>query len=178
MLYSLCYPTLSVEDGAFIQAYRKKYDLSFVDVVSHHFTIAFGLSEIDSEVYINHVRQIAEHTKRIRFSCRYAMLGKDDFNDNYHVFLVPDEGFSEIALLHDKVYAGPLEAYLRLDIPYIPHITIATIPDCNKVKMLCDELNGIDLAITGSLDGITIGHYDGSFVHDLETIKFAEYSPG
>jgi len=157
MLYSLCYPTLSVEDGAFIQAYRKKYDLSFVDVVSHHFTIAFGLSEIDSEVYINHVRQIAEHTKRIRFSCRYAMLGKDDFNDNYHVFLVPDEGFSEIALLHDKVYAGP---------------------DCNKVKMLCDELNGIDLAITGSLDGITIGHYDGSFVHDLETIKFAEYSPG
>ena len=89
-----------------------------------------------------------------------------------------EEGFSEIALLHDKVYAGPLEAYLHLDIPYIPNITIATIPDSNKVKMLCDELNGTDLEITGSLDGITIGHYDGSFVHDLETIKFAEYSPG
>ena len=173
MLYSLCYPTLSIEDDALIQSFRENYDLPFIDVASHHFTIAFGLSEIDSGDYINHVRRIAENTKRIRFSCRYAMPCNNDFNDNYHVFLVPDEGFSEIALLHDKIYTGLLEAYLRLDIPYIPHITVATTPDSQKVKMLCAELNATDLEIAGSLEGITIGHYDGSVVYNLETIKFA-----
>lgn len=172
MLYSLCYPKLSVKDKAFIQSYRGKYDLPFIQVVSHHFTIAFGLSEIDAVQYTDHVRQIAAKTRRIRFCCRYAMLGNDDSNDNYYVFLVPDEGFSEIVLLHDKVYSGPLAPYLRLDIPYIPHITIATIPDGRKVKKLCDELNRTGLEITGSLDGITIGQYDGAVVRDLKALKF------
>ncbi len=38
--------------------------------------------------------------------------------------------------------------------------------------MLCDALNATDLEITGSLDSITIGYYDGSVVHNLETLKF------
>ena len=100
------------------------------------------------------------------------MLGNDDSNDNYYVFLLPDEGFSDIALLHDQIYTGPLQPYLRLDIPYVPHITVATISDNQRVKMLCDELNETGLEISGSLDGITVGQYDGSVVQKVETLKF------
>jgi len=173
MFYSLCYPTLSNEDNNVITSYRKTHDLPFRDVVAHHFTIAFGVSDLGREEYFNHVRMLARQTRKINFTCRYAMLGNDDSNDNFYVFLVPDEGFSEISLLHDQIYRGPLAPYHKLEIPYIPHIGIATIPDSWKVKALCEELNESGLNITGSLDGITICEYTGSVINDLEYVQFA-----
>jgi len=51
--------------------------------------------------YIDHVKQQARRQAPIRFVCRYAMVGRDDINfEEFYVFLVPDEGFSEISKLH------------------------------------------------------------------------------
>ena len=125
-LYSLCYPTLSEDDDEFIRSYRRAHDLPYRDVVDHHFTIVFGISDLDKDAYTRHVRGIATSHPPISFVCRYAMLGNDASNDDYYVFLVQDEGYSAISLLHDRLYSGPLTPFHRLDIPYIPHIGIAT----------------------------------------------------
>jgi hypothetical protein len=108
----------------------------------------------------------------IHFNCRYAMLGNDDSNDNYYVFLVPDEGYSAISRLHDQLYTGPFARFHRLNIPYIPHIGIATIPDAQQIKKLCDDLNRTKLNIAGILNHITICAYDGKRITDLERINF------
>src|SRR5262245_22726723 len=52
------------------------------------------------------------------------------------VFLVPDEGNSALSLLHDQLYTGPLVSHLRLDLQYVPHITIGTLSDREKAKRL------------------------------------------
>lgn len=172
MLYTLCYPTLSDNDHAFIRSFRRKHDLPFREVVEHHFTIVFGISDIPTEQYIEHIRAKLLGQRRIDFVCRYAALGDDSESDDFYVFLTPDEGLSGICGLHDKLYSGELKKYHRVEIPYIPHIGMATLPDAQKIQSLCDELNNNSLAIAGTLEAATICEYDGTKVMDIERIEF------
>jgi len=139
-LYILCYPHLADADRKFIDRFRREHDIPFRDVVAPHFTLVFGCSDVPLSVCREHVATVARTQGPIAFSCRYAMLVGDDSSDNYYVFWVPDQGYSEISKLHDRLYRGPLAPYLRLDIPYIPHIGIATISDAARIKALCDNV--------------------------------------
>jgi hypothetical protein len=170
-LYTLCYPRLAEADRHFIDEFRIKHDLPFRDVVAPHFTMIFGCSDVPFPLYREHVSAVTRSQSVITFSCRYAQVVNDDSNDNYYVILVPDEGYSKISKLHDKLYRGPLAANLRLDIPYIPHIGIATIPDAVRIKALCDELNSTPVNIHGRIDAITLCSYDGSKITDLESFS-------
>ena len=87
------------------------------------------------------------------------------------MFLTPDEGYGEISKLHDKLYHGPLAQYLRLNIPYIPHIGIATIPDALRLKALSDTLNASGVTVHGKIVAVTLCSYDGSTVTDLESFE-------
>lgn len=170
-LYTLCYPKLTSEDRRFIDEYRNEYDIPFRDVVAPHFTMVFGCAEVSESVYREHVHGVAQSQGVIRFTCRYAMPANDDSNNNYYVFLVPDEGYSELSKLHDQLYRGVLAPYLRLDIPYVPHIGIATIPDAPQIKALCDGLNSSGVIVSGEIDTISVCSYDGSKITDLETFQ-------
>jgi len=170
-LYTLCYPDFSDADRQFIDDFRRQHDIPFRDVVAPHFTMVFGCDEVPLQPYRQHVAEIARSQDRIKFSCRYAMLHNDDSNDNYYVFLVPDQGYGEISKLHDKLYQGLLAPYMRLDIPYVPHIGIATIPDAARIKSLCDELNSTDIDICGRIKNISVSEYDGSKITNLEVFQ-------
>ena len=122
MLYTLCYPHLSQQDQAFIDHFRQQHDLPKKDLVKPHFTLVFGIFDLSKEQYREHVYQQALSQKQIQFICRYTMLIKEPVADDYLIFLVPDEGYSHISLLHDRLYQGLFSPYLRLDLPYIPHI--------------------------------------------------------
>lgn len=172
MLYTLCYPTLSKSDNEFIRSFRREHDLPFRDVVEHHFTIVFGISDISTQDYIDHIRAKLFGQRQIDFVCRYAALGDDSESEDFYVFLTPDEGFSDICQLHDNLYRGSLKKFHRLEIPYIPHIGIATLPDARKIQDLCDELNKENLCISGVLERATICEYDGTKVVDIEHIEF------
>jgi len=168
-LYTLCYPSLTEADRLFIDEFRREHDIPFRDVVAPHFTMVFGFGDLPIAAYCEHVAKVAHSQIAIDFSIRYAMLGDDASNGNFYVFLVPDEGYSGISKLHDKLYEGPLAPALRLDIPYIPHIGIATIPDAVRVKGLCDELNATGINIQGKINAITVSSYDGSKITDIES---------
>jgi hypothetical protein len=172
MLYTLCYPTISEKDHQFIRSFRREHDLPFREVVEPHFTIAFGIADIPTAKYIEHIRGKLLGQSKIEFVCRYAALGDDHESDDYYVFLTPDEGLSDICRLHDKLYSGLLKEFRRIEIPYIPHIGIATLTDASKIQSLCDELNSDSLCIPGTLERVTICKYDGTRVIDLEHIEF------
>jgi len=172
MLYTLCYPTLSDKDDGFIRSFRREHDLPFHGVVDYHFTIVFGIADIPTEQYVEHMRANLLGQRRIDFVCRYAALGDDSESDDFYVFLTPVEGLSDICRLHDKLYSGELKKFHRIEIPYIPHIGIATMPDAKKIQSLCDELNENSFSIAGTLESATICAYDGTKVVDLERIEF------
>lgn len=156
-LYTVSHPDLAPEDRACIARFRDAHDLPFRDVIAAHFTLVFGVQDIEDMAYESHIRAVAAQSPEVRFTCRYAMLGADPANDTAHVYLVPDEGNAAISLLHDRLYAGPLERFHRLDIPSVPHITVATTKDREHAKSLCSRLNQAGLCISGALRSITIG---------------------
>ena len=145
-------------------------------VIRSHVDVAIGIVADRAPLaeqavsYVDHVRKRVEGHSPISLACRYAMLGDDASNDNYYVFLVPDEGYSKISLLHDHLYTGEFAPFHRLDIPFIPHIGIATNPDASKIKGLCDHLHATGLDISGTLDHITVCEYDGKAITDLERV--------
>ncbi len=155
-LYTVAYIDVSPSAGAFIAAFRAEHD-PHVSVVDAHFTMLFGCKAISEEEYNTHVASIAQATKQIRFRCRYAMLGADDIDETAYVFLVPDEGNSDISLLHDHLYTGLLAEHLRLEFPFIPHITVASTQDWKLAKDWCDSLNTTGLDIQGVIRSLTVG---------------------
>ena len=88
-----------------------------------------------------------------------------------YVFLVPDEGCSGLSLPHDRLYTGALSAHLRLDLPYIPHITIGTLAERHAAKQLCDQLNRAGLGIHGSVNSLTVGTFANGKVNNLASFE-------
>lgn len=171
-LFTLAYPELEREDAERWAAFRAAHSPAARFDVAPHFTLAFGCAEVPRADYEAHVARVAASTPPVSFVCRYAMLGADDEDDRAYVFLVPDEGFAAISRLHDELYTGPLAPHLRLDLPYVPHITIGVLSDRQQAKDLCDQLNAQGVCVAGALRGLTVGAVvDGTVVtrstHDL-----------
>ena len=170
MLLCLAYPRLSEADTTLISDFRRDHDKKYVDVVDTHWTMIFpgsseGISEDDLE---HHIHSVAEDSAAVDFTCRYALVYDDDGCDDYYIFLVPDEGFSGISLLHDRLYSDFMRPKLRLDIPYVPHIGIATSKDREVLHDLATEWNRRGHAISGTIDELTLSSYDGGQVVDLK----------
>jgi 2'-5' RNA ligase len=175
-LFTLAYPALSAADMAMIRAFRIEHDRAKVHKVEPHFTIAFGTSGVDADGYLEHVRRIAAASHPITFHCRYAMLGADEGGDTAYVFLVPDEGNSALSLLHDRLYSGLLASCLRIDLPYLPHITIGTCSERPKAKELCDELNTRGLSIAGTVEALTVARMANDMIQNLRSFELGAAS--
>lgn len=138
--------------------------------------MVFQIHDLPQNVFCEHVARIAATVESFSFVCRYAMVHDDDSSDDYYVFLVPDEGFSKFSRLHDALYAGPLAPNLRLDIPYVPHIGIATLKDAPECKKLADDLNRLGLSISGEVEEITVVEYNAKVVVDLESYRLGDHA--
>jgi 2'-5' RNA ligase len=166
-LFTVSYPVVSPESSALISRFRERHDARQHQVVDAHFTLVFGCDAVPLPEYTAHVAEVAAASRAITFSCRYAMLGADDESETAYVYLVPDEGYAEVSLLHDRLYTGPLRTHLRLGLPYIPHITIGTLDNRGHAKALCDELNQRSVCIEGCLQSLSVGTVEGSRFHNL-----------
>jgi 2'-5' RNA ligase len=170
-LATLSYPVLAAADKTAIDSFRAEHDPHYVGVVEAHFTMVFEAEGLDEHDYLNHVARTAATASPINFHCRYAMLGAGDGNDTAYVFLVPDEGHGAISLLHDRLHTGALISKMRLDLEYIPHITIGRCSDRHHAKALCDSLNMQGVSIAGRIDELTVAAVDRDKVEKLRSFK-------
>lgn len=155
-VYCLAYPDLDPSDIERIERFRAIHDTAKADMVRAHVTLMFAMDPMRVSAHFDHFEQVASTVAPIRFHCRYAMLGRDHSAPVFHVFLVPDDGFAAISRLHDQLYTGPFADLLRLDIPYVPHITLGSTTLAAEAKSLCDGLNSEGLSIAGSLSTLTL----------------------
>lgn len=170
--YTVAYLGVPKAERQWIQAFRQKHDPHYT-VVEPHFTLVFGVREVEESVYLEHIESIASSSKPIQFRCTYAMLGADDIDDTAYVFLVPNEGNAEVSLLHDRLYTGLLQPFHRLEFPYIPHVTIASTKDFKLAKQLCDELNRVGVSVEGSLSSISAGVLKDGRLQTLRSFPLA-----
>ena len=167
----VAYPELKKKDYSWIQELRSKYDILYYDIINPHFTFIFPVFYLDKKELISEVKEKSRGLNIINFSLRCAIINKDSFNDYWHIFLVPDEGYSDITKAHDKFYSGKLKDELFLAIPYIPHIGIGNSTNANDCKILVDELNERNFEIKGKIKNLSIISIIEKKVEDIETIE-------
>ena len=171
-LYTVAYPDWPAETHAFVDALRRAHDPQH-GVVGAHFTLLFGSDGLGRARYARHVRASSRGMRSIDFVCRYAMLHADLAASRFQVHLVPDEGFAAIAGLRDRLAAGVMAPLQGLHIAYVPHVTVATLPDLESALALRDRLNRQGVIVPGRLSRLSIGTVqDGRFWdlswHDLD----------
>jgi 2'-5' RNA ligase len=170
-LLVVSYPIISVEDFTWIQEIRQQYDELNFRAINPHLTLVFPLIEIDQATLISHVQHSIQGIQSFEFTLRCAVLSNDAFSEYTHVFLVPDEGYSKIVKLHDRLYTAVLADRLRLDIPFIPHIGIANSLNSQSCKELVDRLNSQQFEISGRIERLAIIWSEGDLVETIESIQ-------
>jgi hypothetical protein len=169
-LLALSYPSISEANWKWIQNLRQQHDPNYT-VVAPHFTLVFPTLERERQSFSEHVRAHLRGQPPISITLRCAIVVKDLLNEHTHTFLVPDQGFSDLVKLHDQLYTGFLADQLRLDIPYIPHINVASSLDATLCKRVADEINSQKLCIPGFIRIIDIVQYAKRTVTTLEQIS-------
>ena len=166
----IAYPEISKEDLNRIENFREKNDRYF-NIIRPHFTIVFPVYDLKQKDFIDHVKKISDKFSKINFTLRSAVTVKDSFSDYWDVLLTPDDGSSRIRKLHDALYTGILITELRMDIPYIPHMTVGNDIDAFQCYNLVNELNNADIAVKGAIKRLSIAWYDGKSLENIEDIE-------
>jgi hypothetical protein len=169
-LLTLAYPQISEKDYQWIQEFREENDELYHGVMEPHFTLVFQVFNQRPETLIEEIKRRSADHRKIDFTLRCSIMEKDAFTPYWHVYLVPDEGYSHIVKLHDNLYSGKLAEELRLDLPFIPHIGIANSVEKWTCKELVDQINNSDLAIEGVINEIDVVEYHEEKVETLEKI--------
>ena len=121
-----------------------------------YFTLVFTTVDLEAVAFTKAIRANAQGIHAIRFRLRSALVVPEPVVQRFHVFLIPDEGFGAILKLHDALHAGPIQAALRQETPYLPHITVATTTDHESARNLALVLNRNGIDIPGHIDALEI----------------------
>ncbi|SDG40232.1 2'-5' RNA ligase [Fontibacillus panacisegetis] len=167
----LAYPKLSKEDYTWIQEFRKLHDEQYYEVVEPHFTIVFPTFGKSIDDFIKEVEKQSRDFISFDFTIRCAVINKDSFSDDWHVFLTPDQGHSNVVKLHDKLYSDFLLDTLFLELQFVPHIGVANSKDKWKCKKLVDEFNDSNKIINGRVESIDIVSFEDNKVDHIKKIS-------
>jgi 2'-5' RNA ligase len=138
-----------------------------------YFTLVFPGADLTPAEFAAHVRACASDIPRIRFRLRSALVVPEPMVGRFHVFLVPDEGFGAIHQLYDRLHEGPLEAALRVEVAYLPHITVATTADYAAARKLSQALNQGGIDIPGHIEALEVEHRTGEVIRKVADIPLA-----
>jgi len=176
-LLVVAYPELAPEDSVWIEMIRAVHDPAH-ERVRAHFTLVYPLPDTPEQLGVEAVsaviRAVAAGFAPIPFVLRSAILFNDLLGPDTDVFLMPDEGFGALVRLHERLYTGPLAGELRLDLPTVPHITVARLRDPKAGKRLTDTLNAREFAITGTITALYLVTHDGGTVRTIARVPLGE----
>jgi 2'-5' RNA ligase superfamily len=166
----LAYPKLNMIDKKWINDLREKFDKLYYHVVNEHFTLVFATlypNEID---FINEIKEQSKLLEKFSFSIRSSIMNNDKLSEYFYAFLVPDQGFSNIVKIHQKLYSGKINHTLLIDVDFVPHIGVGSFTDKFECKKLVNEINNSNIEINGKIDELDIIKYVNNKVETIDKI--------
>ncbi len=167
----VAFPNLEDTDRRWIESFRAEHDPQ-ASRVAVHFTLVFPV-EAPPDAVAAEIAAVARSTDAIRFTSCRAEVVVDAFGHGSHVFLVPDEGAFQISTLHDRLYAGTLNAHRRSDIPFVPHMTVGLAPDSASAVGLAKRLDASARSVRGNVDAVELLDVGASRVRSVASFKLA-----
>jgi len=148
------YPVLEPADRDWIESLRMQHDPQ-ATMLPAHVTLVFP-AQVRADNLGAEIAAVASVTTAIPFVIRWARPVRGAVEAGGHVFLVPDDGFGEIAALHEALYGGAFSASRRADVPFIPHVTVAANRDFGRCEQIARDLTPLDRLIRGRLQTIDL----------------------
>jgi len=136
MIYVLAYPQFEPNVIERIRRFRTENEPARAELVPPHVTLVFGLMIIRPHEFLEHCVAVANRSSQFALSFVSEEIAHDPFEKTYKLLLVSSTGSSQLAALHEQLYKGAQRAEQKEDIPYRPHMTIATNPDQTLVERL------------------------------------------
>jgi 2'-5' RNA ligase len=162
-------------DTAEVQCLRNEYDPT-ARLIQPHVTLVFPF-EVDRVAkpdLLEHVAHVAQQAAP--FDARFSRL---ELSWDQWVFLTPDLGVQQLVSLHDQLYAGLLHPFHRVDLPFVPHVSIGyfgsktggpdlagpvvTDLDRNRYDRLMSHVDGIKLECSSRVTEIQLIMVDPDF---------------
>ena len=165
-LLIVAYPTLPEPDICWIEAVRSAHD-PLHEIIRAHITLIFPVQALSAGRLIGHAQEIVRSAPQFQVVFRCANVVKDALSDQTGVFLISDEGTAALVKLHDRLYTGLLSSQRRLDVPYIPHITVGGSLDPLVCKTLADALNSQEFCLAGAVTEINVVRYESGRVDTI-----------
>lgn len=153
ILAIICPLNICAEQRGWIEGVRARHDPQH-DMVEAHFTLVFPTDKVSLVGSSEHAEEIARGMSPISFRLADVRAVRDHDAHRSLVFLIPDQGDSEIRALHDALYEGEFKSSLRTDIPYLPHVTVASFAEHYVAEELCEAIGRIE--ILGTLPALDV----------------------
>jgi 2'-5' RNA ligase len=104
-----------------------------VKLIEPHITLMFPVSEsIGEDHLVHHLESVLHNWQSFPVHMQGCQISSDDY-----LFLMIQEGKTNVIRLHDEVYTGILKDYWRKDIPFVPHLTLCVL---NQASMNRDRV--------------------------------------
>ena len=149
-------PRFSPADLGWIESLRRRHLPDYERQIGPHLTLVFPFTADAEASTRTPAAAVAGATPPFSAAFRAVLSLPDAFSTDSVVALVPDEGMSHAIRLHDRLYTGPLADHLRLDLPFVPHVTVARMANARSAKALVDDLNGAEPSILAAIGEITL----------------------
>lgn len=169
-LIALSYPYLSPDDQRWIEGIRQEHEINH-GAIKPHITLVFPLDGVPESDFVEHVSRVIGETAAIRFVLKSTVIVTDRTDSLTYVLLVAEEGHSQISKLHDRLYTDILEDHRRLDMPYIPHVTVGSSPEPKQSMELISRLNEKEFAVEGAISSAVIADYKDGKVIPIKNVK-------
>jgi len=163
---SLCvvaFPAMSEADSQWIQAIRARYDPQY-DEIAPHVTLLFPTEAFELDELAAHVEDVARDVEAFDLKIRCALPYQGPLSSRFYLFLVPDEGFSNLVRLHDQLCQCAYPDRTRIDVPFIPHVTVGVFDDGTECKRTADRLNLQRFEISSRVSALSIVPGEGDAV--------------
>ena len=167
----LAYPELKDTDFKHIQAFREKYDILFFKKVRPHFTLLISDSIFSEKDFKEEIQNRSERFYPFEICLRSAVLNKDPFNGAFNVFLVPDEGESQIIKMQDSLHSGKFREQRLLTLDWNPNIGVGASKNFQECLKMAEVWNQRDFEIRGKVSVLDLVEYDGKTVETFEQIR-------
>ena len=128
---------------------------------------------ISPHEFLAQCKMIAGRSSQFEVSFVSEEIAHDPFEKTHKLLLVSSAGSSQLAALHDQLYEGVQRAERKDDIPYRPHMTVATNPDRTIIERLETSSLG-DFPLLGTIRALEVVKLENGWLHHLRTTPFGK----
>lgn len=139
MLQVVALPQWAPGDGFRLQTWRVKHQPhgfhipAFLGLVHHP-------HELSDEDFIAHVREVAARMRPFPLTLSYALPVMWD-GQQAHVFLMPEQGASDLWRLHRALFSGTLAPWMPDAGFFLPHLLLASYSMPQMALTVADQWN-------------------------------------